>query len=62
MDELNASDFTSTTDEIPEINMASLDDLRCLRESLGFMKTQVVEFNNLCDEGGFCAELAKIPS
>lgn len=42
--------------------MASLEDLRRLRESLAFLKIQVVEFNSLCDEGGFRDELARIPS
>ena len=42
--------------------MASLEDLRALRESLAFLKSQVVQFNHLCDEGGFKDELARIPS
>ena len=42
--------------------MASLEDLRRLRESLAFLKTQVVEFNHLCGEGGFRDEVTRIPS
>ena len=42
--------------------MASLEDLRALRESLSFLKTQIIQFNELNDDGGFREELARIPS
>ena len=41
--------------------MASLEDLRQLRESLTFLKTQMITFNNLCEEG-FRDELSRIPT
>lgn len=69
LDEINASDYIKSSGKAPigrpdvqEINMASLEDLRALRESLAFLKSQVVQFNHLCDEGGFKDELARIPS
>ena len=63
LDELNAEDYSpAISGDSPDINMASLEDLRSLRESLAFLKTQVVQFNHLCDEGGFRDELARIPS
>lgn len=48
--------------ENEDLAMASLEDLRALRESLAFLKTQIVQFNQLCDEGGFRDELARIPT
>ena len=69
LDEINASDFIKSSGKAPigkpevqEINMASLEDLRGLRESLAFLKAQIVQFNYLCDEGGFRDELTRIPS
>ena len=44
-----------------ELGMASLEDLRVLRESLGFLKAQIVDFDSACEEG-FAGELAKIPT
>ena len=54
LDELNADDFQVRGAEndsgVGEIKMASLDDLKRLRESLAFLKTQVVNFNHLCSD------------
>ena len=44
-----------------ELGMASLEDLRMLRESLGFLKAQIIDFDSSCEEG-FAGELAKIPT
>ena len=41
--------------------MASLEDLRQLRESLTFLKTQIITFNKLCDDG-FRDDLSRIPT
>lgn len=41
--------------------MASLEDLRQLRESLAFLKTQMITFNKLCDDG-FRDDLSRIPT
>mmetsp|Transcript_20713 Transcript_20713/g.27959 ORF Transcript_20713/g.27959 Transcript_20713/m.27959 type:complete len:243 (-) Transcript_20713:300-1028(-) len=73
LDELHASDYLGSQasgggktrigrPELDDIQMASLDDLRALRESLGFLRTQIIQFNELCDSGGFCDELARIPT
>ena len=44
--------------------MASLEDLRLLRENMSFLRQQIIEFNCLCnpDDGGFRSDLAKIPT
>ena len=70
MDELHADDYLGISQgqtrvgrpELDEIKMASLEDLRALRESLSFLKTQIIQFNELNDDGGFRDELARIPS
>ena len=41
--------------------MASLEDLRQLRESLDFLKIQMITFNKLCDDG-FRTDLSRIPT
>ena len=58
LNEINAKDYMELSGDL---GMASLEDLRMLRESLGFLKAQVIEFDNSCEEG-FANELTKIPT
>ena len=60
LDELNAKDYAELG-RAQQLNMASLEDLRQLRESLAFLKAQMITFNTLCDEG-FRDELSRIPT